>query len=158
MTKGKHLAFIGLGSNIDPEMNLIRALKALRQRTRVLATSSPWRSPAAGAAGPDFLNVVIKIETELLLEELKTLVLRPIESHLGRTRTLDKNAPRTIDLDILIFDELEIDPDLWETAHIAVPLSEIFPVLVRAKDGLTLEEAALRLKGHVKKHSMEPTA
>ncbi|MGH2581784.1 MAG: 2-amino-4-hydroxy-6-hydroxymethyldihydropteridine diphosphokinase, partial [Anaerolineales bacterium] len=53
MPKGRHIVYIGLGSNIDPETNLLRALKELRQRTRVLATSSTWRSPAVEAEGPD---------------------------------------------------------------------------------------------------------
>jgi 2-amino-4-hydroxy-6-hydroxymethyldihydropteridine diphosphokinase len=122
-----HIAFIGLGSNIEPETNLPRAVEELRQQLQILCTSSAWEAPALGTNGPDFLNAVVKIETTHSVDQLKSRILRTIESKLGRVRTANKNAPRTIDLDILIFDEVILDAHIWVYAHLAVPLAECDP-------------------------------
>jgi 2-amino-4-hydroxy-6-hydroxymethyldihydropteridine diphosphokinase len=122
-----HIAFVGLGSNIEPETNLSRAVAELKKQLKVLCISAAWKAPALGTSGPDFLNAVIKIRTSHSADELKLLVLRPIENALGRVRTGDKNAPRAIDLDILVFDEVVYEEHIWDYAYLAVPLAECNP-------------------------------
>jgi 2-amino-4-hydroxy-6-hydroxymethyldihydropteridine diphosphokinase len=126
----KHIAYIGLGSNINPESNLPLAVAALNERVAILCVSSVWRAPALGTDGPDFMNAVAKIETEFSAKELKSKILRPIEAELGRVRGINKNAPRSIDLDILIFDREIKDPHIWDYAYLIVPLAECLPDLI----------------------------
>lgn len=148
----QHIAYIGLGSNIEPVVNLRRAVAALRARGDVLAVSSVWKSPAIGSAGLDFLNAAAKFATSLSAEELKSEVLRPIEKELGRVRGPDRFAPRTIDLDILIFDDEGLDAEIWVYAHLAMPLSEILADYRHAQTGEGLSEVAARLRA---KQSLE---
>lgn len=142
----EHIAYIGLGSNIEPESNLPLAVKALQQQVEVLCVSSAWRAPALGTTGPDFLNAAAKIRTRLPAEELKARVLRPIEAGLKRVRSANKNAPRTIDLDILIFDDAILDAHIWDFAHLAVPLAECAPEITAPGSGTTIQEAAQDLQ------------
>lgn len=141
--------YIGLGSNINPETNLRAAVEALRQRVQLTALSSAWRSAAVGAPGPDFLNAAAELRTPLDAAALKAEVLAPIEAALGRVRTEDPNAPRTIDLDILIFNGVILDEDIWQHAHLAVPLAEIGAALVNKRSGYSLAEVAAQLRDQV---------
>lgn len=108
---------------------MLLALSALRQATKILCVSSAWRASALGTHGPDFFNAVVKVEIELFADNLKYQVLRPIELRLGRQRSANKNAPRTIDLDILLFNDEVIDPHIWDYAYLAVPLAECYSQL-----------------------------
>jgi len=124
--KTPHRVYIGLGSNIDPETNLPRALDLLRDSLDIISHSSAWETPPTSQNnGPDFINAVALANTYLSPDQLRTKILRPIETKLGRVRTYDQNAPRTIDLDILIFDDKILDPQIWRQAHLAIPLAEI---------------------------------
>jgi 2-amino-4-hydroxy-6-hydroxymethyldihydropteridine diphosphokinase len=125
---------------------MTRALQALRERTSVLCESSIWNSPALGTEGPDFLNATVKIETELSAEELKTTLLRQIEHELGRRRVSDKFAARTIDLDILIFDDEVQDQHIWDYAHLALPLAECNADLIEPTTKLSIAQVAAKLK------------
>lgn len=142
--------YIGLGSNIKPMQYLPRAVQLLHERTHLLAVSSAWKSPPVGGEGPEFLNATALISTPLSPEDLKSQVLRPIEAELGRVRSSDQFAPRTIDLDILIHSNRELDPAIWDYAYLAVPLSEIIPDHVSPVTGETLLEAANRLRENQK--------
>jgi 2-amino-4-hydroxy-6-hydroxymethyldihydropteridine diphosphokinase len=138
------IAYIGLGSNIEPEKYLPLAVAALAAQTDLLALSSAWKSPAIGTTGPNFFNAAAKIlTTHADPDALKFAVLRPIEAALGRVRTTDKFAPRTIDLDILIFKDQILDPDIWKYAYLAVPLAEIaqgFPKLTETAQNLLAQQ------------------
>jgi 2-amino-4-hydroxy-6-hydroxymethyldihydropteridine diphosphokinase len=149
------VAHIGLGSNIDPEVNLVKAAQRLREELAVSCASSVWRSPAEGTDGPDFLNAVVTITTELDAERLKHEILRLIEAELGRTRGLDKYAPRTIDLDILVFDGQILDNEIWAQPYLAIPLAECAPDL-QAKDGERLSDLAGKHRnGQISKIDLE---
>lgn len=140
-----HLVYIGLGSNISPEDNIPKALDLLGQYVDVQDLSSIWESPPVGSRGPNFLNGVALIHTDLGEDELRDQILRKIETQLGRIRTQDPNAPRTIDLDILIFDDKIIDDHIWERAYIALPLSELIRTLTNPQTGETLDQIACKL-------------
>jgi len=139
-----HEVCLLLGSNIQPENNLAKGVDLLRQKVTVVQHSSAWETPSIGSTGPDFLNMALLITTTLEAGELKEKVLRPLEAQLGRVRSADKNAPRPIDIDIMIFDGQLLDANLFKYAHRAVPVAEILPDF-RSAQGETLREAAYKL-------------
>ncbi len=143
--RSDHLACLLLGSNIRPEEHLPLALQRLRALLTVERISSTWQTPAVGSAGPDFFNAAVLVRTGLRPEELKAQVLRPLEAELGRVRGADKNAPRTMDIDVIVWDGQVIDPQLWTRAHVAVPVAEVWPGLLTGPGGETLAQAAARL-------------
>lgn len=136
---------IGLGSNLDPEINLTSAVDQLAKKTKILAWSSVWQNPAVGSDGPDYLNAALQIETPLNPKQLKNQILCPLEKDLDRQRTEDKYSDRNIDLDILSFNGEGLDQELWTRAHVAVPAAEVAPQLVNPVSGETLKDAAQRL-------------
>jgi 2-amino-4-hydroxy-6-hydroxymethyldihydropteridine diphosphokinase len=144
MSRMTHHACILLGSNIDPEVNIPRAVSLLQDKLSVLQASSVWESASVDCCYPNYLNLALLAETHLDAKQLKQQVLRPLEASMGRVRTEDKNAPRTIDMDIILFDGEMLDPALWQHVHRAVPVSELFPGL-RAETGETLKAAAQQL-------------
>jgi len=135
-----------LGSNITPEANLAAALFELGRRFPLLRASRLWESPAVGSDGPDFLNMAVLILAGPGAFDLKHGVLRPIEAGLGRVRTSDKFAPRTIDIDVVADAGRALDPGLWKYAHAAVPVAEILPDLVSPQSGERLRALAERLR------------
>lgn len=141
----EHRVIIGLGSNILPKKNLPKAIGLLKRSTSILQISGVWQTQAVGSGGPDFLNAAALATTPLSITELRSQILRPIENSLGRIRTSDPNAPRTIDLDILVFDNELIDPDLWDYAHICVPVAELIPDFTNLVTGESLKSLAERL-------------
>lgn len=144
MKSFEHEAGLLLGSNIRPEHNIPLAVDLLQKELKVLQTSSVWETTAVGSAGPNFLNAALLVSTSFDLHTLKERILHPLEAHLGRVRTQDKNAPRTIDIDIIIFDGRVLDSTLWNYAYRAVPIAEILPDAL-SETGENLKEVALRL-------------
>jgi 2-amino-4-hydroxy-6-hydroxymethyldihydropteridine diphosphokinase len=141
-----HEIYLLVGSNIHPENNITAALRMLREIVSINAISQVWETPAVGSSGPNFLNLVVQISTHLSPEKLKYDVLRKIEAQLGRVRSEDKNAPRPMDMDILIYDKKTLEPDIWLQAHIACPLAELMPDLVDPKTGMRLSQVALNFE------------
>jgi 2-amino-4-hydroxy-6-hydroxymethyldihydropteridine diphosphokinase len=144
MSSTIHQVCILLGSNIEAELNIPRAVALLQKKLNVLRASSVWESPAWDCCYPDYLNMAVLVETLLDAKQLKVRVLRPLEEHMGRVRTADKNASRTIDLDIILFDGTVVDPAVWQNAYQAIPVSELFPHL-QSVTGETLKVLARRM-------------
>jgi len=131
------IAFVGLGSNLDdPRTQVLQALQALNSlpHTRVLARSSLYRSAPVGyLEQPDFINAVAQLETALSPRALLDALLA-LEQECGRTREF-LNAPRTLDLDVLLYDELRHHehgltiphPQMHLRAFVLRPLLEIAP-------------------------------
>lgn len=139
----EHQACLLLGSNIQPERNLPLAIHQLQDQLTILLISSVWETPSVGSAGPNFLNAALLAHTPLEQKTLKLQILTPLEAKLGRVRSADRNAPRPIDLDIILFDGQILDPTLWHFAHRAVPVAEIQPEL-RSEAGESLKDVAER--------------
>lgn len=127
-------AYIGVGSNIKPEANILGAGRMLKENVDLLATSRFYRTkPLRDREQSDYMNGVWKIGTQLSPRKLKKDVLERIEASLHRARTSDPYASRTIDLDLLLYGDLVCsdedliipDPDIRARAFIAVPLLEI---------------------------------
>ena len=139
----KKFAFIGLGSNIagsesTPIDQLIAALTKINSSRDITITSvsSLYKSKPIGLTNqPDFINAVIKVKTNFCPEELLE-VLQGFEKMQGRERIIHW-GPRTIDLDILIYENLEVStqnlkiphPRMFERAFVMLPLIEIEPSL-----------------------------
>jgi 2-amino-4-hydroxy-6-hydroxymethyldihydropteridine diphosphokinase len=145
MKHAGHKACLLLGSNIEPEKNISRALRRLRRIFPIEDISTVWETPPVGGEGPNFLNVVVMINTALDAGRLKERVLRPMEIQLGRVRSRDKYAPRTIDIDIIAWDAGILDRNVWEYAYLAVPLSEVLAYQRHPETGEYLEQVAQRL-------------
>jgi 2-amino-4-hydroxy-6-hydroxymethyldihydropteridine diphosphokinase len=135
-----------LGSNIEPEKNLVLALEKLQKQITILRVSSVYETPPVGSNGPCFLNTALVGLTPRTAYSLKRYVLRPLEAEMGRVRTSDKNAPRPIDFDIIAFNGKLLDETVWKHAYRAVPVAELMPFYPSSR-GETLNDAALRFKG-----------
>ena len=124
-----HEVVIGLGSNIDPEANLEQAVLELKSRFKVSKRSQWTRTKPIGIQDqPDFYNGALLMETELEQQSLKK-ELKRIEDIMGRDRSLPKYGPRTIDLDILIWDKKVVDEDYYERDFLRKGVEEIIPDL-----------------------------
>ena len=124
-----HEVVIGLGSNIDPEANLEQAVQELKSRFKVSKRSQWTRTKPIGIQEqPDFYNGALLMETELEQQSLKK-ELKRIEDILGRDRSLPKFGPRTIDLDILIWNKKVVDEDYYERDFLRKGVEEILPYL-----------------------------
>jgi 2-amino-4-hydroxy-6-hydroxymethyldihydropteridine diphosphokinase len=133
-----HLAYIGLGANLgDARAALEAALQAIAALpgTRLLRRSSLYRSAPIESSGPDYLNAVAELRTGLAPLELLH-ALQDIERNHGRERPY-RNAPRTLDLDLLLHGDLTLDtpeltlphPRLHLRAFVLLPLAELAPQL-----------------------------
>lgn len=147
-------AFIGIGSNIEPAANLRSAIRSLARRTRLVSISMVYLTEALDRPEQSpYYNCVVAIETAASPAEMKYGILRQIEIQLGRQRSPDKYAPRTIDLDLIVYGDLALDaaglklpdPDILERPFLAIPLFELAPDLVLAGYGLSVCEIAARL-------------
>lgn len=146
-------AYIGIGSNVEPEKNIPLALKALGARAAITGISMFYVTPPVGSGdNPPFYNGAARIRTDIPPKDLKFEVLRKIEDELGRVRTGDRYAPRTIDLDLVLYDNVVMrepglvlpDPDVVTRVFLAAPLLELDPELI-LPGGLRLAEIARSL-------------
>lgn len=134
------LAYIGVGSNIEPRHHIMSALDALTSVLEITRSSTfYWSAPATRPDQPRFLNGVWEARSAESARELKFEILRKVESDLGRMRSADKHAARSIDLDLLLLGDAEIaeddlrlpDPDIQDRAFLFTPLFELAPQLAR---------------------------
>ena len=100
--------YVAAGSNVEPEKNLARALDELEKKFGALAISPAYRNPAVGFAGEDFINLVVGFRTTDSPAQLKQQLER-IETDCGRPRDATKWGPRTMDLEMLMYDQLVSD-------------------------------------------------
>lgn len=151
-----HEAVILIGSNIEPETNVPLAIARLQESSELVRVSRIWETESVGSAGPNFLNIAALVRCKQDAESLKEEILRPIEDELGRVRTADKNAPRTIDLDIVLFDGQVLEDRLWEQPFIAIPVAELCPDIQNPANKQTLQQVAERLRFESSARLYEP--
>lgn len=146
-------AFIGVGSNVDPEKNILSALPEIESRVEVLAASRFYLNPALSPDRrelPPFVNGVLKVRTGIAPYDLKYGVLRNVEKKVQRKRTGDRYGPRTLDLDLLVYGDVEVDsdglklpdPDIGVQPFWIVPLAEMTPDLRPPNTSLSIAELA----------------
>lgn len=139
--------FVSVGSNIEPEENLRLACGELERRFGGLEVSSVYRNPPVGFAGDDFLNLVAAFETDRSPEAL-VAELEEIHDLAGRQRGGERFGPRTLDLDLLLYDDLVTDgpplslprDDVLKYDFVLGPLAELAPDLVHPVAGRSLAE------------------
>jgi 2-amino-4-hydroxy-6-hydroxymethyldihydropteridine diphosphokinase len=120
-----HTAIIGIGSNIDAEKNIQAMLDLLAQKVKILAVSTFRKTRPIGIQSqPEFTNGALKLETSLVQQELKAVLIH-IENKLGRNRQGPKYGPRTIDLDIILWNGEVVDPDFYTREFIRDSVKEI---------------------------------
>ncbi len=137
--------YISIGSNINAEKNIRLAIKALQQAYGKLILSSVYESEAVGFDGDNFLNMVVALNTE---DDVYTVAatLRKIEDQSGRDRSGPRFSSRTVDLDLLLYDDLILQEEgldiprdeITENAFVLLPLDEIAPQLVHPVSGKTM--------------------
>jgi len=139
---------VAAGSNIEPEANLRRALDTLACHYPRMQCSRAYRNAAVGFAGEDFVNLVIKFDTDD--DDVRSVLaqLHEAEAACGRARAAPKWAPRSMDLDVLLFGDRVCDepglvlprPDLVRRAYMLGPAAELAPATVHPTLGRTLAQ------------------
>jgi 2-amino-4-hydroxy-6-hydroxymethyldihydropteridine diphosphokinase len=127
-------AFVAIGSSIEPEARMLAAARALKARFTDARFSACYRNAAFGFEGAEFINAVVEFSTALPVPAL-LVMLHEIEAQCGRARDDPKWAPRAMDLDLLLYDDLVVSgpgyilprPDLLERVYMLGPLAELAP-------------------------------
>ena len=148
-----HTVYLSLGSNLgNRQANIYQALQHLRPRAEIESVSSYYETDPMGILDqPKFYNIVCRIKTDLAPKELLDLVKR-IEKRMGRQESV-RNAPRPIDIDIVLYDDLVLTteplsiphPRMHERAFVLVPMTEIAPNVVHPELGASMESLLTRL-------------
>ena len=139
--------YISLGSNINREVNTRAGLSALRKTFGTLRSSSVYESEAVGFEGDAFLNMVIACDVDTSAHETN-YILREIEDSNGRDRAGPKFSSRTLDLDLLLYDDLVLNEkglilprgEILKNAFVLWPLAEIAPNLRHPENGKKYSE------------------
>ena len=137
--------YLGLGSNIAPEENLKLGIRELKARYGALRASNAYRSRAVGFDGPDFLNMVVCIDSDESPVSINDFI-ELVHDKAGRKRGSDRFASRPLDIDLLLYDDQVIDdgqlkiprPDVLEYGFVLGPLAEIAPDLKHPETGKTI--------------------
>ena len=121
----KNVCIIGIGSNINAESNIQEMLEMLKMEVDVLKVSNFLKTEPIGIKDqPEYTNGAVKIETSHTKKELKK-VLKNIEDQLGRDRSAPKFGPRTMDLDIVVWDGEIVDEDYFTRGFLKTSVDEI---------------------------------
>jgi 2-amino-4-hydroxy-6-hydroxymethyldihydropteridine diphosphokinase len=139
--------YVALGSNVEPEKHLRLASQELRQQFPGTRFSAWYRNAAVGFKGADFINSVAVFATQLPLNELIQR-LHAIEELCGRPRDAPRWAPRSMDIDVLLYGSLICQqphlqlprPDLLKRAYMLGPLAELAPQVLHPSTGLTIAD------------------
>lgn len=147
MSRPRYDALLSLGSNIDPDVHVPRVVAWLEARFDGVAVSPSYRSAAVGGAPgqPDFINLAVRLETDLPPRALRE-VTRRAEEICHRRRTSDRYAPRTMDVDLVLFGTRVADfgtwrlpdPQLTTEAFVLVPCADVAPESIEPVSGRTL--------------------
>ncbi len=129
--------YLGIGSNVEVKDNIPAGIEALRAAFGAVGLSPVYRSTAVGFDGDDFINLAACINTTMEPLELKEF-LNQLEDRHGRRRDLPKFSDRTLDIDILLYDDLYLHspalvlprPEILKYAHVLKPLADLAPDLI----------------------------
>ena len=139
------------------------AVELLREMCLITAVSPIYETEPVGLLNqPNYWNTAVLIQTDLSASQIKQQIIGTLETKLKRVRQADKNAPRTIDADIVLFNDAVFeydggdgrfrpipDPDLQKFPHVAVPVADLLPVFPHPETGEPLSELAKRLLDEV---------
>ncbi len=139
--------YVAAGSNVEPERRMRQAVTELAREFPGVRFSSWYRNAAVGFDGDDFINLVAGFTTALPVHAVLER-LHAIERRCGRPRDAPRWAPRSMDLDVLLYGDLSCEepglklprPDLLKRAYMLGPLAELAPAVVHPSAGLTIGE------------------
>lgn len=139
--------YLGIGSNVEARQNIPAGIQVLRTTFGDVELSPLYRSVAVGFEGADFINLSARIHTPMQPLELKEF-LNQLEDRHGRQRHLPKFSDRTLDIDILLYDDLYLHcpslvlprPEILVYAHVLKPLADLAPNLVHPATHATMTE------------------
>lgn len=118
--------YISIGSNIEPLRYIRSSIRALRQYYDKLILSSVYETEAVGFEGDNFYNLVVGFDTEMELDKVNR-TLKQIENDNNRQRTSERFSARTLDLDLLLYDNFIFKDEILKYAFVIMPLAEIAP-------------------------------
>ncbi|HEY0686855.1 MAG TPA: 2-amino-4-hydroxy-6-hydroxymethyldihydropteridine diphosphokinase [Steroidobacter sp.] len=141
------VVYVAAGSNVEPEKYLSVALRALAAAYGPLTLSPAYRNQAVGFSGDDFINLVVGFHTEETVAEVRQQ-LQKIEAACDRPPNAAKWAPRTMDLDILLYGDLVSNepglviprPDLVKRPYMLKPMADIAPDVIHPTLGKTMRQ------------------
>lgn len=156
-------AYLSLGSNLEPHRYLPAALQALRERFGEILVSPAYRSRSVGFDGADFINLAVGLETELPPQALNDW-LHALEDRHGRRRDVPRYSDRTLDIDIVLYDDLVIDGPghlqiprkELQHAFVLRPLADIAPRLRHPQSGLDMATLWAAFPQHSEPLTVEP--
>ena len=130
-------AWLGLGSNVDAEAHIRAGIEELREKFGSVTLSPVYTSTSVGFDGEDFINLVARVETDMHPLALRQF-LRDFEDRNGRKRDVPKFSDRTLDIDILLYDDLVLHSpklqipraEILKFSHVLKPLADLEPDLV----------------------------
>ncbi|MEE8496149.1 MAG: 2-amino-4-hydroxy-6-hydroxymethyldihydropteridine diphosphokinase [Xanthomonadales bacterium] len=140
-------AYLCLGSNVNARSNILAGIAALREAFNNVRLSPAYQTRAVGFKGDDFINLAASIETMLQPLELKQF-LNELEDRHGRDRDVAKYSNRTLDIDILLYDDLYLispqlkipRPEIMTFTHVLKPLADLAPSLLHPVCRKTIAE------------------
>jgi len=140
-------AWLGLGSNVNAENHIRAGIRALQQDFDEVALSPVYSSAAVGFEGDDFINLVARVETDMHPLALREY-LRDLEDRFGRERDVAKFSDRTLDIDILLYEDLVLlspkleipRAEIMKFAHVLKPLADLDPELIHPVELRTIAE------------------
>jgi len=140
-------AWLGLGSNVNSQANIRACVTALEEEFKDVRLSPTYASTAVGFDGDDFINLVARVDTDMHPLELRQY-LRDLEDRYGRKRDVPKFSDRSLDVDILLYDDLVLlspvleipRAEILKFAHVLKPLADLEPDLVHPVELRSMEE------------------
>ena len=141
------IAWLGLGSNVSAETHIQAGIRELEKDFENVALSPIYSSTAVGFDGDDFINLVARVETELHPLELRQY-LRDLEDRFGRKRDVAKFSDRSLDIDILFYDDLVLlspvleipRAEILKFSHVLKPLADLEPELIHPTELRSMSE------------------
>jgi len=141
------IAWLGLGSNIDAENHIRAGMRELEKDFENVRFSPVYASTSVGFEGDDFINLVARVETEMHPMELRDY-LRDLEDRFGRKRDVAKFSDRSLDIDILLYDDLVLLSPVLEIprveilkfSHVLKPLADLEPDLIHPTEQRTMAD------------------
>lgn len=148
MSESKSQVYLSIGSNIDRENNISSCMQALQEQFPDIVFSTIYETPAFGFEGEAFLNLAAGFETNLSVTEIETY-LKELETKHARQRGAKKFSSRTLDVDLLLYDDLILQPEkdlprkeITQYAFVLFPLAEIAADFIHPELNQTIGEIA----------------
>ena len=141
------ITWLGLGSNVNAEAHIRAGIEELRERFGDIHLSPVYASTAVGFDGDDFINLIARVETDMQPIALRQY-LRDLEDRYGRKRDVPKFSDRSLDIDIMLYDDLVLSSleleipraEILKFAHVLKPLADLEPELIHPVELRSMQE------------------